>query len=305
METDLGKDHMDTVREGLDKLLISIDNDISVQQAQIKHTLTLSRYAIGIGALLSALAFALYLRQSRRLEVVELQAKQDLSRERDSLENEVAARTEELKALANHLENAREDERAHLARELHDELGALLTTAKLDVARLRSRLAPLSPEVGERINHLNHSLDAGIALKRVIIEGLRPSSLANLGLLPTLEILARETATLSGIAIETKLEPIALNETVELTAYRFVQEALTNVMKYARATKVFISLQAIEDHAEISITDDGVGFDLAKLKPFSYGLTGMRQRVEASGGRMKIKTLPGNGTSLVASLPLK
>jgi signal transduction histidine kinase len=90
---------------------------------------------------------------------------------------------------------------------------------------------------------------------------------------------------------------------VELTAYRFVQEALTNVMKYAQAKNVVIALQAVEDYAELSITDDGVGFDMTKLKPFSYGLTGMRQRVEASGGRMQIKTKLGGGTELMALLP--
>jgi signal transduction histidine kinase len=303
MDTDQGQIHMDTMREGVDKLLSSINTEVSVQQAQIQQTLTISRYAIGIGAFLSVIAFLLYLQQTRRIVAVELEAKQQLRRERDSLESVVAARTAELKELANHLETAREDERAHLARELHDELGALLTAAKLDVARLRSRLSPLSPEVSERINHLNQSLNAGIALKREIIEGLRPSSLLNLGLLPTLEILARETAATSGIAIETKLEAVALESPVELTAYRFVQEALTNVMKYARAKNVVIALQAFEDYAELSITDDGVGFDMTKVKPFSYGLTGMRQRVEASGGRMEIKTELGNGTAMTASLP--
>jgi signal transduction histidine kinase len=303
METDHGKLYMDTIRVEVDKLLTRINNDASVQQAQIQQTLTGSRYAIGIGAFLSVIAFMLYLQQTRRIVAVELEAKQQLRRERDSLESVVAARTAELRELANHLETAREDERAHLARELHDELGALLTAAKLDVARLRSRLTPLSQEVSERIDHLSESLNAGIALKREIIEGLRPSSLENLGLLPTLEILARETATTSGVAIKTKLEPVVLESPVELTAYRFVQEALTNVMKYAQAKNVVIALQAVEDYAELSITDDGVGFDMTKLKPFSYGLTGMRQRVEASGGRMQIKTKLGGGTELMALLP--
>ncbi len=305
LETDFGQEYMNGMRTAVENLLVAVNRDIGKQQALIAQTLTISRFAIGIGAILSALAFSLYLQQSRRVVAVELEAKELLRRERDSLEKVVASRTVELSDLANHLETAREDERAHLARELHDELGALLTAAKLDVARLRSRLAPLQPEVSERIKHLNQSLNAGIALKREIIEGLRPSSLNNLGLLPTLEILARETAARSGIAIETKLEAVSLDDKTELTAYRFVQEALTNVMKYSAAKKVVIALNVFDSYAELSITDDGVGFDPAKLKPFSYGLTGMRQRIEASGGRIQIRTALGSGTAMTASLPLR
>jgi hypothetical protein len=92
----------------------------------------------------------------------------------------------------------REEERGHLARELHDELGALLTAAKLDVARLKSRLGDQPPEVGQRLQHLTETLNSGIALKRRIIEDLRPSSLSNLGLTASLEILAREFSERSG-----------------------------------------------------------------------------------------------------------
>ena len=108
-----------------------------------------------------------------------------------SLEQEVAARTAQLTELAQHLQTVREDERSRLARELHDELGALLTAAKLDVARLKSRLgASAAPRLAERLAHLNDALNGGIALKRSIIEDLRPSSLSNLGLVAALEILA-------------------------------------------------------------------------------------------------------------------
>ena len=123
--------------------------------------------------------------------------------ERDRLEGEVAARTAQLKELAQHLQTMREDERSRLARELHDELGALLTAAKLDVARLKSRLgASATPDAAERLAHLNETLNGGIALKRRIIEDLRPSSLSNLGLVAALEILLREFAARSEIAVD-------------------------------------------------------------------------------------------------------
>ena len=110
------------------------------------------------------------------------------------------ARTAQLTELTHHLQTAREDERHRLARDLHDELGALLTSAKLDAARIRSRLAGTAPEALERLAHLVATLNSSIALGRRIIEDLRPSTLSNLGLVATLEILAREFAERSGIA---------------------------------------------------------------------------------------------------------
>ena len=108
----------------------------------------------------------------------------------------------QLKELAQHLQTIREDERSHLARELHDELGALLTAAKLDVARLKSRLASTgTADAAERLAHLNETLNGGIALKRRIIEDLRPSSLSNLGLVAALEIQLREFAARSEIKV--------------------------------------------------------------------------------------------------------
>jgi len=104
----------------------------------------------------------------------------------------VRDRTTSLANLATYLQQVREDERGHLARELHDELGSLLTAAKLDVARLKSRLGDQAPEALQRLQHLTETLNRGIALKRRIVEDLRPSSLSNLGLLPSLEILTRE-----------------------------------------------------------------------------------------------------------------
>src|SRR5206468_5393526 len=131
--------------------------------------------------------------------------------ERDNLEAEVAARTAQLRELALHLQTVREDERSHLARELHDELGALLTAAKLDAARLKSRLGTMmTPEVRERMAHLNEALNNGIALKRRIIEDLRPSSLSNLGLAAALEILVREFSARMELNVQCELEPVEL-----------------------------------------------------------------------------------------------
>src|SRR6218665_111109 len=193
----------------------------------------------------------------------------------------------------------------HVGGELQDELGALLTAAKLDVARLKSKLDAAAPDIAERLAHLTQTLNSGIALKRRIIEDLRPSSLSNLGLTAALEILTREFAGHAGIEVETSLETVQLPEAVQLTVYRMVQEALTNIGKYAKAQQVLVSVPAHPGHVAVQVRDDGQGFDPAALPPTSHGLAGMRHRVEAAGGRLSITSRPGGGTLLSAILPLR
>jgi signal transduction histidine kinase len=216
----------------------------------------------------------------------------------------VERRTRDITQIANHLQTAREDERSRLARELHDELGGLLTAAKLDVARMRSRLAAAPPEVLERMMHLVKTLDEGIALKRRIIEDLRPSSLSNLGLKAALEILCTEFAERSELDVRTDIEELPLDDAGKLTTYRLVQEALTNVAKYASASTVHVGVAAHGGWAVIAVRDDGVGFDPNAARTAAHGLAGMRFRVQSARGQLKIKSKPGQGTTIQARLPL-
>ena len=227
-----------------------------------------------------------------------------LSAERDKLEVEVDRRTLELTDLAQHLQRVREDERGHLARELHDELGGLLTAAKLDVARVRKRVEGGGPEVAERIQHLSRTLDAGIALKRRIIEDLRPSSLANLGLQRTLEIQCSEFAQRSEIRVRAEIDDLRLDPERALAVYRVVQEALTNVAKYAQASEVHVLLRRAGDRALVRVQDDGRGFDPQQVREGSHGLLGMRFRVHSCGGDLVLRSAPGQGTTIEATLPV-
>jgi signal transduction histidine kinase len=219
------------------------------------------------------------------------------------LEQAVAQRTAQLTELAHHLQIAREDERARLARDLHDELGALLTSAKLDAARIRARLAGSAPEVLVRLAHLVDMLDRVIAFKRTITEVLMPSSLGHLGLVASLEILAREFGEASGVDVHCTLAPVALEPAVELTIYRLVQEAVNNIGKHAQAGHVWIGLAAVGDQVEVTVRDDGIGF-LDQTRPGrSYGLVGMRFRVEAEQGTLAVSSQFGQGTLVRARLP--
>jgi len=231
------------------------------------------------------------------------EVQRQLQAEHDRLEREVAQRTAQLTELAQHLQTAREDERHRLARDLHDELGALLTAAKLDAARIRSRLVGTAPEALQRLAHLVEMLDSVIALKRRISEDLRPSALSYLGLVDTLQILAREFTERSGVVVHCKLAPVALAPAVELTAYRLVQEAINNLSKHAVATNVWLELAAVGERVEISVRDDGKGFDTSIPPASAYGLVGMRYRVEAEGGTMQLQSKPGEGTLIQVTLP--
>ena len=304
LNTDVGKEHMEAIRQHAQELIARSDKRLAQGRVQFEQSLMLSRIGIATVTAIGLLAFYMYLRQTQAVQTVNLREQELLERERDRLEGLVRDRTATLSELANHLQQVREEERGHLARELHDELGALLTAAKLDVARLKSKIDATAPDVSERLKHLTETLNSGIALKRRIIEDLRPSSLSNLGLTAALEILTREYAERAGIDVETSLEPVQLPDAAQLTVYRMVQEALTNIGKYAKASKVLVSVHGYPTHVAVQVRDDGVGFDPGSVRPTSHGLAGMRHRVEAAGGRLTLTSRPGNGTLLSAVLPL-
>ncbi len=301
--TDVGKEHMDAIREQATRLITSTTARMELAQLQVKRSLQLSRIGIAAVAMAGLLAFYLYLRQTNALKEAADRQQVLLQQERDLLERQVRERTATLAELATHLQQVREQERGHLARELHDELGALLTAAKLDVARLKSKLGSGSEDVSQRLQHLTETLNSGIALKRRIIEDLRPSSLSNLGLVASLEILAREFSERSTLEVETALDDVQLDDATQLTVYRIVQESLTNIGKYAQARMVDISLRRYENHVELEIKDDGQGFDTAAVRPSTHGLAGMRHRVEAAGGRLTVQSAPGQGARIFAVLP--
>lgn len=303
LTTDVGKEQMDAIRTRTGKLIVASTNDMDASQAEITRSLQLARAGIAAIALAGLLAFYMYLRQTSALARAGQREQDSLKRERDMLELQVRERTASLAELATHLQMAREDERGHLARELHDELGAFLTAAKLDVARLKSRLGVESVDIVQRLQHLTETLNSVIALKRRIIEDLRPSSLTHLGLVASLEILAREFSERSGIEIVTDLEAVELDDARQLTVYRLVQESLTNVGKYAQAKRVDITLQNFDNHIALDVKDDGQGFDASLTRPATHGLTGMRHRVEAAGGRLSVISAQGQGACISAVLP--
>jgi signal transduction histidine kinase len=304
--SDKGKKQMDAIRTVSAELLAHEVQKVFIYRKNLYQTLMLSRIGMAALSAISLLALFMYLRQTLAFKKHQQVLQQELQRveqlERNRLEGEVIERTAQLTELTHHLVTALEDERSRLARNLHDELGALLTSAKLDAARIKSRLTGKAPEALELLAHLVETLNSSIALGRSIIEDLRPSALSTLGLVETLQILAREFSEHSGVEVQCALEPVALQANAELMVYRLVQEAITNITKYAKAKHVWVSLATHHGQVEVSVRDDGIGFDATIPPSSAYGLLGMRFRVEAEGGNLVVTSAPGQGTLIQATL---
>lgn len=302
--TDIGREKMEAVRKYAELLLANEDQRVVKERASVYRTLEVGRLGGHAMTIVSALALIFFLRKNAALQAAQRQHALDLKSERDALDAQVRVRTAELTALTRHLQTVREEERGHLARELHDELGALLTAAKLDVARMRRSLGnPAGAEVQERLQHLVATIDQGIALKRRIIEDLRPSSLNNLGLRAALEILAAEFQQRSGVTTRTAIADVDLPDAARIAIYRLVQESLTNIAKHAAATAIDVRLEQQGTELLVQVQDNGRGFDPRVVKSGSHGLLGMQFRVEALGGSVRIESAPGRGTLIEARLP--
>jgi signal transduction histidine kinase len=222
------------------------------------------------------------------------------------LEKLVEARTRELSALSTHLQEFSEKEKSELARNLHDELGGLLTAAKMDLSWLQSRLE--TPAIQDRLMQLGGVLDEAMDLKRRVVEDLRPSLLDHFGLPTALRAHVDSVCIKAGlqadIAVPDDSGPIPKN--VAIALFRIVQEGLTNIVRHAEARRVRLQVTTDGTVYAFTLSDDGRGFD-SKDPQFrwSHGITGMRQRVRALGGRFVLESNPGpgGGTSLHVEVP--
>ena len=260
---------------------------------------------LAAGALL--LIAILFLVLQRQLQLRE-QLAGLLQNENQRLDTLVQERTAELNDLASYLTNVRESEKARLARELHDELGALLTAAKMEFGWIARNLdGAASAHCRERLARLEQLLDNGIALKRRIIDDLRPPLLEMLGLVSALRVLgeefsrnAEETLSLDLPSADMDIEP-----SPALAIFRIAQEALTNIRKHAHAKRVKLALHLTgAGGLELAIEDDGLGFQAGTTRWRHHGLAGMKHRVQMCAGEFSLASRPGAGTRIVARIPL-
>lgn len=265
-------------------------------RVSIYDAMTLSRWALNCLVGLSVAGLYFWIRQLQQNDAMR-------EGEKKRLAEQVNQRTSELRELAGYLVNAREDERRRVARELHDDLGGLLTATKLDIARIK-RQDGLSASVVERFASIERRINEGISLKRKLIEKLRPSALDQLGLVPSVEMLCADMSAVMEIPIAVDLQAAVLADEVALTIYRVVQESLTNAAKYARAKSVRVQLNTQGDDLQLTIVDDGRGFVPDNVGHGHHGLLGLRYRVESHGGEFSVTSAPDRGTEVRVRLPL-
>lgn len=230
---------------------------------------------------------------------------QDIT-ERQHSEQRLREYSAQLRALAADLQNAREAERAHVARELHDELGQALTALKMDLVLLAQKFPRNRVKLHQRSASMLKLIDDTIQTVRRIAAGLRPSTLDDLGLTAAIEWQAHEFEARTGIRCRLALlgEEITLSPELATALFRIFQETLTNIVRHSGAKSIDVHLTVRGGDLILEMSDDGKGLDEAEAaRPTSLGLIGMRERAQLLGGEFKIVGTPGKGTTVAVRIP--
>jgi signal transduction histidine kinase len=211
---------------------------------------------------------------------------------------------DKLRRLAAHLISVREEERAHIAREIHDELGQVLTGIKMEVGWLQKRLK--EPALLEKCDSMAKLIDSSVQTVRKIATGLRPEMLDDMGLVAAVGWQAKEFQKRTGIRCRAKLPPeTKFDLEISTCVFRIFQEILTNVARHARATRVDVELVVTDERFNLEVVDNGVGIADADLNGRkSLGLLGMQERAMLFGGEVGITGTPGQGTRVSVSIPI-
>lgn len=219
-------------------------------------------------------------------------------------ENKLAESYKELQRLALHLENVRAEERAQIARNLHDEMGATLAALKMRIAWLASKLPAGAPHLSAEVTHISDLVSEGIRTVRQVVSDLRPNLLDDIGLAAAVKDYVKRFQHDTEIECTLVLpeEDVTLNANQSVTVFRIIQESLNNVTKHAQASKVEIHFAQQGESLLLQIKDNGIGFDPVR-KDQSFGLLGIKERSLMIGGTAKIESTPGQGTMVSLSIP--
>jgi signal transduction histidine kinase len=301
VHTGVGEETMDELRSVIDDMRVSERSRVASANELWNREHFISSVTMAAGTVLNMLLVLL----AGHLVTRDMRRRKDVT---ERLESEISVRTQELAELSSHLQRVSESEKGALARELHDELGAVLVAVKMDLSQLRRHLPKGDPEVDKRWERIQSSLSEGIDLKRRVVEQLRPTLLDNMGLSAALKWQLQETCARSGLAYRERFpddEPGITSEAA-IAIFRIVQESLTNIVKHASAKSVDLWLDIESEHLIVTILDDGVGFAPGR-RPLSgaHGLRSMRHRVRSMGGEIVIEARDREGgTRVWIKLPL-
>lgn len=226
-------------------------------------------------------------------------------RAREQAATDLAASEQRLAQLTEHLQHSIEAERSAIAREIHDDIGGALTAVKLDLAWIGRHTA--EPGIRGHVHAALEMLQHAIGASQRIMMNLRPPILDQ-GLVAAVQWLADSFSQRTGVSVQLRSSTpsIAVPANIQLVAYRTAQEALTNIGKYAQARQVRIDLSDQEGVLTVEISDDGCGFaaDTQADKPKAFGLKGLQERARTVGGWLDVSSRPGQGTSIIVSIPL-
>ena len=211
-----------------------------------------------------------------------------------------------LRQLAARNEAVLEEERRHLRREIHDELGQYLSALRMGVSVIGLQFGEHNPALHEKTQHLVRLVDSTIKVVRDVVASLRPAAL-DMGIVSALEWLVEEFIARTRIACMLRVqdEDIALDEKRATEIFRIVQESLTNISRHAEASEVMVTLERAGSHYLLSVCDNGQGFDPAVRKEKSFGLIGIRERALMLSGEADISSAPEQGTSIKVHFPIQ
>ena len=233
--------------------------------------------------------------------------KEDIT-ERKKAEAELHEAYQKEKYLIEHLQNIREEERAKISREFHDEIGQHLTVLKMDVSWLSKKTEIMNDTgLSDRLNGLKDLLDETVKSFRRILSDLRPVLIDDIGIEAAMDSFIKDFQVKNEIATEfvVHLNETAFPENINLTLYRILQESLNNIVKHANARNVFVSIKLLNKNVVLTIIDDGVGFDTTKVRSKrSFGIMGMEERIKMIGGEFEIISVLEEGTTLKVSIPI-
>ncbi|MBI5889427.1 MAG: PAS domain-containing protein [Nitrosomonadales bacterium] len=211
----------------------------------------------------------------------------------------------QLRELSSHIQDVREQERIAIAREIHDDMGSTLTAIKLDIAWMGSRLKN-DPALAEKAKSIETLVDKCTEAAGNISRSLRPSVLDTFGIVAAIEMEADEFEQRTRISciFESKDEGPALPPDISIALFRILQEALANIIKHASASEVAVNIHNHKDGVVLTVQDNGKGLtDADRAKPRSFGLRGIRERVECFGGEVRVDSQPGRGTQIGVYIP--
>ena len=219
---------------------------------------------------------------------------------------EIVKQAEEVSSLSAFLQTHYEREKAGLARKLHDQLGGILTPAKMDLSWLQAHPGS-DPEYAQRLARLAALIDQGIDLKRRITEDLRPSLIDHLGFAAAVQWYVDEACGAAHIGHRVTIGKLErLPSDLEIALYRVVQESLQNIARHSGAKRVSVSISVKKNALAVSITDDGSGFELEEARGRGgLGLIGMEERTRLANGKLSITARKGHGTRISVAVPLQ